>query len=59
MINFPFGTNGKYIILEVSPASRLVGDFLVSYQPAGRRPKSLLPAGYWNTDKEMVFCIAL
>ena len=28
--------------LEVSPASRLAGDFLVSCQPAGR---SLLPAG--------------
>ena len=45
----------KVKIMEVSPASRLAGDFLVSCQPAGRRPKSLLPAGYWNTDKEMAF----
>ena len=44
-----------HLFKEVSPASRLAGDFLVSCQPAGRRPKSLLPAGYWNTDTEMAF----
>ena len=47
----------KIILLARSPASRLAGDFLVSYQPAvinakvsyqpaGRRPESLLPASY-------------
>ena len=54
----------KYTIIKLarSPASRLAGDFLVSCQPAvtstkvscqpaGRRPKSLLPASYWNTNK--------
>ena len=40
---------------EVSPASRLAGDFLVSCQPAGRRPKCPLPADYWHIDKEMAF----
>ena len=45
----------SFIGMARSPASRLAGDFLVScqpavtstkvsYQPAGRRPESLLPA---------------
>ena len=51
----------KYIVnkKEVSAASRLAGHFLVCCQPAGSRPKSLLPAGYWNSDKEMAFCMSL
>ena len=54
--------NNEGNFLAKSPGSRLVGDFLVSCQPAvtstkvscqpaGRRPKSLLPASYQNTNK--------
>ena len=28
---------------------------MVSCQPAGRRPKSLFPANYWNTNKYLLF----
>ena len=53
---------GQVKYLARSPASRLAADFLVSCQPAvtsakvscqpaGSRPKSLLPASYWNTNK--------
>ena len=42
-VNFSKGTN----------SIKNVGS--VSCQPAGRRLFGLLPASYWNTDKEMAF----
>ena len=67
LINVKMPTEVGILTLEVSPASRLAGDFLVSCQPAGRRPKvSCQPASgilignwlfSWHIDIKLSFTV--